>query len=282
MSKHTSFRIGGPADAWAEARNEGELAACLAFAREQGVPLTVLAAGTNVLVRDGGIRGLVLSLGGDFEAFRVDGTRVRAGAAINLALLARKTAFAGLAGLEWAIGIPGSLGGALVMNAGAHGGEMSRVVRRVGLLRRGSPETLDAAECGFAYRTSAFKGAEAGSLVLTWADLELEPGDTVALKAAMDGALAKRKASQPIDQANAGCVFKNPAGASAGRMIEDCGLKGRRQGGALISPLHANFVVNTGGAKASEVLALMEETRAAVRERFGVELEREILVLGED
>lgn len=284
LSRHTSFHIGGPADAWAGVSNEAELLACLAFAKSRGAALTLLAAGTNVLVKDGGIRGMVLVLGGDFEAFSVDGAKVRAGAAMNLALLARKTALAGLQGLEWAVGIPGSLGGALVMNAGAHGGEMKQVVRSVGLVLDGRPETWPAEACGFAYRHSRFKDKDLahGALVLTRAEMELTPAPVEGLKLRMDEALAKRKASQPLGIPNAGCVFKNPEGDSAGRMIEACGLKGRRHGGAEISPVHANFVVNTGGAKASDVLDLMEEARAAVKARFGVTLLNEVLVLGED
>jgi UDP-N-acetylmuramate dehydrogenase len=282
LSKHTSFRIGGPAEAWAGVSNEAELLRCLAFAKEQGAAVTLLAAGTNVLVRDGGIPGLVLSLEGDFEGFSIDGSTVRAGAAMNLALLARKTALAGLQGLEWAVGIPGSLGGALVMNAGAHGGEMKQVVRRVGLVLDGSPAVWPAQDCGFAYRHSRFKERPLGSLVLTWAEMELLPAPVEGLKLRMDEALAKRKASQPLGLPNAGCVFKNPEGDSAGRMIEACGLKGRRLGGAEISPVHANFVVNAGGAKASDVLALMDLAKTEVQARFGVELRKEILVLGEE
>ncbi|HTB23236.1 MAG TPA: UDP-N-acetylmuramate dehydrogenase [bacterium] len=282
LSRHTSFHIGGPADAWVDASTEADLLACLAFAKAQKVALTLLAGGTNVLVRDGGIRGLVLSLDGDFEAFSVDGNKVRAGAAMNLALLARKTALAGLEGLEWAVGIPGSLGGGLVMNAGAHGGEMKQVVRRVGLVADGAPQVWSAEDCGFAYRHSRFKEFAPGSLVLTWAEMELKSAPVEELKRRMDEALAKRKASQPLGLPNAGCVFKNPAGDSAGRMIEACGLKGRRRGGAEISAVHANFVVNAGGAAAADVLGLMAEARAAVQERFGVALLDEVLVLGED
>lgn len=282
LARHTSFRVGGPADAWIRAESEAELLECLAFARGAGVSLTLLAQGTNVLVRDGGVRGLVLALGGDFEAHSISGTSVRAGAAMNLALLARKTALAGLKGLEWAVGIPGSLGGGLVMNAGAHGGELKPAVRRVGLVLDGEPKAWAAEECGFAYRHSAFKGYAPGRLILTWAELELAPAPVEELKAAMDSALAKRKASQPLELPNAGCVFKNPDSGPAGRLIEECGLKGRRLGGAQISPLHANFVVNLGGARASDILGLMAEAKAEVARRFGVELKEEILVLGED
>ena len=280
MSRHTSFKIGGPAEAWAEPHDEAELAACLASAKALGAPVTLLSGGTNVLVLDGGIPGLVLSLDGGFSEWRAEGSRVSAGAGMNLALLARKCSLAGLGGLEWAVGIPGSLAGGLVMNAGAHGGEMKQVVRSVSLVLDGQPQRWDAEACGFSYRHSRFKELEPGRLVLTGAELELRPEPVEALKARMDEALAKRRASQPLDQPNAGCVFKNPEGGSAGRLIEEAGLKGRRLGSAMISDKHANFVVNLGGATAQDVLGLMREARAAVRARSGVELKDEILVLG--
>ena len=282
LARHTSFKIGGPAEAWAEPQDEAQLMACLAFAAQAGAPVTLLAGGTNVLVRDGGIAGLVISLEGKFKDLEIHGSTVRAGAALNLALLARKCSLAGLGGLEWAVGIPGSLGGGLVMNAGAHGGEMKDVVQQVGLVQAGTLKVLAAADCGFAYRHSAFKQAAPGSLVLLWAELKLQPAPVEELKAKMDEALAKRKASQPLELPNAGCVFKNPEGASAGRLIEEAGLKGRQHGGAQISEKHANFVVNTGGATASDVLALMQAAREAVKARTGVELKDEILILGAD
>ncbi len=282
LARHTSFRVGGPADAWARAENLDELLACLGFARDAGLPVTFLARGTNVLVRDGGIRGLVLTLGGAFEEVRVEGARVRAGAAASFPALARRTALAGLKGLEWGAGIPGSVGGALVMNAGAHGGEVRGAVRSVSLVLDGRVEEWPGEECGFAYRHSRFKGFEPGRLVLTGAEFALEPAPVGELKAAMEAALERRRATQPLELPNAGCAFKNPEGDSAGRLIEACGLKGLRLGGAAISPVHANFVVNEGGARAADILALMGRAREAVRERFGVELREEILVLGEE
>jgi UDP-N-acetylmuramate dehydrogenase len=279
LARHTSFKIGGPAEAMAFAHSDAELQACLAFAKAHGLPVTLLAGGTNVLVRDGGIRGLVVTLEGGFKDFSVEGSLLRAGAGMNLALLARKASLAGLAGLEWAIGIPGSLGGGLVMNAGAHGGEMKDVVVRVGALEEGILKTFSAADCGFEYRSSRFKR---GGIVLLWAEMQLAPAPVEGLKAAMEHALASRKASQPLDLPNAGCVFKNPEGQSAGRLIEQAGLKGERLGGAQISEKHANFVVNTGGAKASDVLGLMQLSRRKVKEKFGVDLVDEVLVLGED
>lgn len=279
LAKHSSFKIGGPADAMAFVHDEQELLACLRFAREHQVPVTLLAGGTNVLVKDGGIRGLVVTLEGSFKEHSINGTMLRAGAGMNLALLSRKASLAGLKGLEWAVGIPGSLGGGLVMNAGAHGGEMKDVVTRVGGIENGEIKTWGAQDCGFEYRNSRFKHS---GIVLLWAEMKLTEAPVEELKAAMDHALDSRKATQPLELPNAGCVFKNPEGQSAGRLIDQAGLKGTKLGGAQISEKHANFVVNVGGARAGDVLGLMEQARAAVKAKFGVELKNEVLVLGED
>ena len=279
MSRHTSFKIGGAAEAFCRVENEAELVACIQFARENGLPVFFLAGGTNLLVRDGGIRGVCVKLEGDFKAIRIDGRHVKAGAGMNLALVARKAAKAGLSGLEFGIGIPGSLGGAVIMNAGAHGQDISGVCRSLGLLRDGKPLTVDAEEAGFAYRHSAFK---LSSDLVLWAHLELTPADPNEIEARMNDVLSRRKASQPLDLPNAGCVFKNPEGDSAGRLIELCGLKGLSKGGAEISPLHANFVVNKGGATASDVIWLMTEARRLVREKTGIDLKHEVLVVGVD
>jgi UDP-N-acetylmuramate dehydrogenase len=280
MSRHTSFKIGGPADALAKPASVAELKACLAFAHEAGLGVFFLAGGTNLLVKDGGIRGLVVKLEGEFKDIAFQGSRLHAGAGANLALIAKKAAVEGLSGLEFAVGIPGTLGGGLVMNAGAHGGELSQVVRSIGMLDAARESVLEipASQARFEYRSSRFKGT--GELLL-WADMELKPGLRQDIDARMEEVLSKRKASQPIHLPNAGCVFKNPPGGSAGRLIEEAGLKGRRVGGAVISDLHANFVVNTGGAKASDVLALMEEARLKVKERAAVDLENEVLIVGE-
>jgi UDP-N-acetylmuramate dehydrogenase len=281
MAKHCSFKLGGPAEAWAQPHDQLELAECLKAAKALGAPLTILAGGTNVLVLDGGIPGLVLSLDGGFNRFSLDDDGVvSAGAGFSLALLARKTALSGLAGLEWAVGIPGSVGGGLVMNAGAHGGEMKDVVSRVRVLVDGQPEDWSAEQCGFAYRHSAFKGVEPGRLIALGAQFRLTPAEPEALKARMDEALAKRKASQPLEWPNAGSVFKNPPGQAAGALIEQCGLKGLSRGGAQISEKHANFVVNKGGATAADVQWLMQAARDAVRQKFDVELVDEVLTLG--
>ena len=278
MAKHSSFKIGGPADALAKPGNVAELKAALGFAKQNGLPVFFLAGGTNLLVKDGGIRGLTLKLEGEFKDIAIDGLKLKAGAGANLALISKKAGLAGLTGLEFAVGIPGSLGGGLVMNAGAHGGELSQVVTKIGLLEDAEVREIPAGEAGFEYRNSKFKG---GRMLLLWAEMELRAGDPAEIERVMQEALGKRKATQPIHLPNAGCLFKNPVGQSAGRMIEEAGLKGLREGGAQISELHANFVVNTGGAKAKDVLALMELTRAKVKEKFGVVLDNEVLIVGE-
>ena len=251
LARHSSFKIGGPADCLARPGDEAELLACLNFAREKGLPVFLLAGGTNLLVRDGGIRGLTLKLEGSFRELSLHGNLARAGAGMNLALLAKKTALAGLAGIECLVGV----------------------------LEAGALRTLANEDCGFEYRHSKFKGA---ATLLLWAELQLRQAEPAELQARMEEALAKRRATQPLDLPNAGCVFKNPVGASAGRLIDECGLKGRRIGGAEISAVHANFVVNTGAARAADVLALMEEARRVVFEKKGVRLEDEVLVVGED
>jgi UDP-N-acetylmuramate dehydrogenase len=279
MRLHTSFRIGGPADALALVKDRAELKACLDWAVESSLPVFVLAAGTNLLVRDGGLRGLAVKLEGEFKEVAIDGDRVRSGAGAMLAAVARRAGERGLSGLEWAVGIPGTLGGALVMNAGAHGGELAQVVRRLGLLEGGALREIPAVEAGFGYRSSRFK---AGGSLLLWAEMELTPGEPLEIQARMRESLDRRRASQPLELPNAGCVFKNPAGDSAGRLIEEAGLKGLRHGGAEISTRHANFVVNQGDARAADVLWLMEEARQAVLAKSGIKLENEILVLGEE
>lgn len=279
LSRHTSFKMGGPADAFARPGSVAELKACLDFTKQHGQPVFFLAGGTNLLVRDLGIRGLVIKLEGEFKEITIEGAKVRAGAGANLALLSKKVSLVDLSGLEFAIGIPGTVGGGLVMNAGAHGQELSQVTRRIGYLDKGEVREMGPEEAGFEYRNSRFKNS---GLILLWAELELKVGNSAEIEKRMKEMLLKRKISQPQGVPTAGCVFKNPAGAeSAGRLIEQCGLKGLSQGGAAISNVHANFMVNQGTAKASDVLALMKKARQAVKEKFNVDLADEILIVGE-
>jgi UDP-N-acetylmuramate dehydrogenase len=282
LSRHTSFRIGGPADAWVEVEDAAEIRLLQRTARSAGVPLCVLGIGTNVLVSDRGVRGIVVKLGralGEF-VWQVEGeqTRVRAGAAAPFKKLVVEAATRHLSGLEFAEGIPGSIGGGLLMNAGAFGGEMSDVVAAVGAVHpdRGAFE-LACDELHFGYRRFDLPN----ELIVTWVDFVLAAGDPQVVRARMQDAKRKRDAHQPLGLPNAGSIFKNPPGTHAGRLIDSAGLKGRRVGGAMVSERHANFIVNVGNATAHDVKELMDEIRAAVWQSSQVQLVPEIKLVGE-
>lgn len=274
----TSFRIGGPADFFVVVEDEDELSAAMAAAHRNGAAAFCLGAGTNLLVSDRGIRGLVVKLGEAFSAIRIEGMQVSAGAAAQFGALVETVVDRGLAGLEFGEGIPGTVGGGLVMNAGAFGGEMARVVRLVhGVAETGVRRALTRDEVGFAYRRTALPAR----FVITRVDFELAPGDREALWARVLEVRGKRSARQPRGAPNAGSVFKNPPGAFAGRLLESAGLKGTRIGGAAFSGQHANFIVNLGGARADEVRELIELARERVRASAGVMLEAEVKLVGE-
>lgn len=274
----TSFRIGGPADLYLLLEDEDELAATVAAAQRHAVVLFCLGSGTNLLVSDRGIRGLVVKLGPGFARLELDGCGVRAGAAAQFGELARMTAARGLAGLEFGEGIPGSVGGGLMMNAGAFGGEMACVVTAVrGVDAAGQVRMLAKPEVGFAYRRASLPPR----FILTRVDCMLAPGDPETLRARIAEIHAKRMSRQPDGVPNAGSVFKNPPGSFAGRLLDAAGLKGERRGGAAFSTRHANFIVNLGGARAGEVRALIELARERVRASAGVVLEPEIRLVGE-
>jgi UDP-N-acetylmuramate dehydrogenase len=278
LAPRVAFRIGGPADAFVRPKTAVQLARVLAIAREERVPVTVLGTGSNVLVSDLGIRGITLRLSGELADVHIDGGSIEAGAgALNAPLVALALNL-GLVGIEFLATIPGTFGGALIMNAGAHGGEIGRFVESVTLVNRAlEVESRPGSDCDFAYRTSGFASGE----VLTGARLLVTRGDARAARAHLKQMRDARRRTQPSDHPNAGSIFKNPSGDHAGRLIEACGLKGRRIGGALISPLHANFIVNAGGASAKDVVMLADEVRRCVKDRFGVELEWEVRRLGE-
>jgi UDP-N-acetylmuramate dehydrogenase len=284
LSRHTTIGIGGPADAYFAARTEEQLRAALRTARQHAVPAFILGAGSNVVILDGGVRGLVIENATDQVEGPVPngaGFKVGAASGVSLAALARRLAFAGYAGLEWACGIPGTLGGAVVYNAGAYDRSLLDVLKGVrvvdpanGILEM-RPEEL-----ALGYRNSAFtRGAMRGHVVLSL-DLALQKGDPAALRARVRELDARRLAAQPRGR-NAGSMFKNPAEHPAGWLIDQTGLRGHRIGNAQISDQHTNFFLNLGGARAADVLALMELTRSRVRERFGVELENEVALVGE-
>jgi len=275
----TTLRVGGPADRLAAPETVDDLAALLAVAADAGVPVFMLGKGSDIVVADAGIRGLVIRTRAD--AVTIDGTSLRAETGASMTALAKRCAREGLAGFDWAISIPGSLGGAVWANAGAHGGEMSQVVREVEVhdLAGGLRRTIAAAECGFAYRDSRFKR---GSEIVLAATIDLERGDPDAITALVDGHQAHRRATQPLADQNAGSVFRNPPGDHAGRLIEAADLKGHRIGTAHVSELHANFIVTDRGAgRPSDVRALGDHVRATVADRFGVELRYEIEFVGD-
>ncbi len=282
MSLHTSFRIGGPADLYAVATSAQELVELVSLAREHDMPYLIIGRGTNILVADRGIRGLVIENGGQ-EIWFEDDVVLYAESGALLGDLARESARRGLGGLEWAVGIPGSVGGAIVGNAGAYSSYVGDVARKATVLAPdGTVRELSAREIGFGYRTSRFKG-QAGKgrqEVVLSAEFVLHPEPVHALAEKMADYTRRREASQPTEP-SAGSVFKRTEQYPAGFLIEQAGLKGARIGGAQISPKHANFIVNLGGAKAADVKALIDLAQERVREQFGVELELEVELIGE-
>ena len=278
MSRHTTFRVGGPAALMALPKTEREARLALRAAHDLGVEPFFLGNGSNLLAADEGYPGFIVKLTGDFDDQReVDG-QLEAGSAQLLSRLARAAWGRGLTGLEFAAGIPGTVGGAIVMNAGAYGGEMAQVVASVRVMdRAGNIEEVPNAACDFAYRHSAFSGGE--RLILS-ARFALTPGDPAEIKAKMDDLNARRKEKQPLEYPSAGSTFKRPPGHYAAALIDQCGLKGLRVGGAQVSEKHAGFVINTGGATCADVLALMDQVRERVYRETGVTLEPEVRYLG--
>lgn len=282
MSLHTSFHIGGPADLYAVATNAHELVELVSLARKHDIPYFIIGRATNILVADKGIRGLVIENGGQEICFEDDVVLYTESGAL-LENLARESARRGLGGLEWAVGIPGSAGGAIVGNAGAYGGYISDVARKVTVLTTdGTVQELSAKEIGFAYRTSRFKGqaAKGEQEVILAAELMLRPETAQILAEKMADYTRRRAESQPTEP-SAGSIFKRTEQYPAGFLIEQAGLKGTRIGGAQISPKHANFFVNLGGARAADVKALIDLAREQVWKQFGQQLELEIELVGE-
>jgi UDP-N-acetylmuramate dehydrogenase len=278
LAELTSFRIGGPADVLLTVEREEELRAAMAAAWCARVPAFCLGAGTNLLVSDRGVRGLVVHLGDGFTHLEFEGTRVCAGAAAHFGTLVQEAIERGLKGLEFGEGIPGSVGGGLVMNAGAFGGEIARVVKLVhGVNEQGESLALSGAEVKFSYRRTDLPPR----FVITRVDFELEPGDREELRARVAELKAKRASRQPRGLPNAGSIFKNPPGNFAGWLLENAGLKGARMGAAAFSAEHANFIVNLGGARAQDVRALIELAQSRVKEQSGVALEAEVRMIGE-
>jgi len=277
LSGRTTLRIGGPARYFAEVHDVDALAALLRASRAEGLEVLALGKGSNLLVEDAGFAGVVFTLAGDFLTTRIDPPDVFAGGGVSLMSLAVATQGAGLSGLENLSGIPSSLGGAVRINAGSYGTEIFEVLVAVDLVSgRGERRTVPASEIPHGYRWTALSETDD---VVSGAVLRLVPRAPEVIAARMDEVTAKRKRALP-KQPNAGSIFKNPPGLFAGKLLEECGLKGRRIGGAEISPVHANVIVNLGHATAADVRALMDEMKRTVIERFGIELVPEIRVLG--
>ena len=278
LAEYTSWKIGGPADAWIVAQNESQLAGVMRFCLRRRMPSFVLGSGSNLLVGDGGIRGLVLQLAGDFAsiAVREDGNAVvvEAGASASMALMTAKAASAGAAGIGSLAGIPGTVGGSLRMNAGTDR-EMGDFVRDVWVQSPGKPDA-HAVSVQYFYRHTTL----ARDAVVARVTLQFERGDPKTVREEMQHRLVRRKKTQPIALPNAGSCFRNPDGDKAARLIEAAGAKGWREGGAEVSALHANFINNTGGATAKDVATLLARVRRAVHERFGVELQLEVHLVG--
>ncbi|MBI2708292.1 MAG: UDP-N-acetylmuramate dehydrogenase [Actinobacteria bacterium] len=275
----TTYRVGGPAALLVEAADHPALRRLAAALAGTGTPTLVVGRGSNLLVADAGFPGVAVVLGEAFSSADVDGTLVRAGGAASLPVVARRTVAAGLSGFEWAVGVPGSVGGAVRMNAGGHGADMAASLVRVRVvdLASGEDEDVAAADLALGYRRSALGPSD----VVVRADLRLAPGDRAAGEATIAEIVRWRRANQPGGQ-NAGSVFTNPPGESAGRLIESAGCKGLRVGSATVSPKHANFFQADEGGSADDVRALMEEVRRRVRESAGVDLQPETVMVGFD
>jgi UDP-N-acetylmuramate dehydrogenase len=278
LKRYTAWKIGGPADALLEPRGADELIEAVQRAREHGVPVTVLGGGTNVLVRDGGVRGLTIRLAKSLTGVRIEDRSVTAEAGILYPALANATAGRGLAGLEFATGIPGTVGGAVYMNAGAYGGETRDVLDWADVFRDGKVVRMRNADLEFSYRRSVLH--DHPDWVVLRAGYTLEPGDPAELKARIKEFRAQRMNGSP-NRPSCGSTFKRPPGDFPGRVIEEAGLKGTRVGQIEVSPVHANYLVNLGGGTAKDALELIGLVKEKVRERLGIELEPEVRVVGE-
>ena len=279
LDKYTSFGIGGPADVMVFPEGAADVQAALRLCREERVPYLVLGGGSNLLVRDGGFRGVVLHLEGVFTQLNVEGKRVWAGAGVRLSRLVAFCSKLALSGVECLAGVPGTVGGAVRGNAGAFGGSIADHLVAVRLLtREGDEHVFSRDRMEFSYRRSSLPE---GCVILE-AAFDLEQGDTGEIRRRISANLVQRNRGQPVEWRSAGSVFKNPPGEYAGRLVEKAGLKGVRVGGACISPKHGNFIINLGGATATDILALIDLMQRQVREKMQVELELEVRVVGEE
>lgn len=278
MAGHTTFRIGGPADCFLQPENEEQLIQVQRYLSKMGIPFFVLGNGSNLLVSDGGYRGVIIQIGRKMSRIEVEGCIIKAQAGAPLAQVAKTAMEYGLTGLEFASGIPGTVGGGVVMNAGAYDGELSRVVVRVNAVNsEGESMELDNETMEFGYRTSAVKNS---SLTVTEVIFGLEKGDREQIRTKMDDFAARRREKQPLEYPSAGSTFKRPEGYFAGKLIMEAGLRGYQCGGARVSDKHCGFVINTGGATAEDVRDVIHEVQEQVKDKFHVTLETEVIFLG--
>jgi UDP-N-acetylenolpyruvoylglucosamine reductase len=278
LARYTTLGTGGSASAFARPRSVAEVEELLRFADARGLAVATVGLGSNLLVADEGVDALVLKLDGDVAAVAVDGQRIRAGGGAANAVVLHRARDAGLGGFEFACAIPGTIGGGVWMNGGAYGGDFEQVLERVHVATAEGTGWLSPAELGLSYRHSDLRHGQ----VVVEAELSLRPRDSAEIKAEVAELNARRKAAQPTNRRTFGSVFKNPEHElTAGRMLEACGLKGYRIGGAQISPKHANFIENAGDARTADAVALMQEARRRAHEQYGVELRHEVELLGE-
>ena len=279
MKKHTTFRLGGPADFFLCPSDVNQIPEIIHICREEGIPWFVLGNGSNLLVSDQGYRGVVIQIYKNMNQITVEGTRIYAQAGALLSAVSKKAMEAGLTGMEFASGIPGTLGGAAVMNAGAYGGEMKDILVSVTVLTdEGEQKVLEVEDLNLGYRTSVIK--EKGYIVLDVV-LQLQVGDRDAIRNRMEELKVQRVTKQPLEYPSAGSTFKRPEGYFAGKLIEDAGLRGYRVGGAQVSEKHCGFVINTGDATTSDVVQLIHDVQNIIWNKFKVKLEPEIKFLGD-
>lgn len=279
LASRTSFGIGGPAEYYLELSRPDAMERALDGCVERGIPYFLLGAGTNLLIADRGIEGLVVRV--ENRDHQVDGTRVRAGAGLKMMRLARIVADANLRGFEFAIGVPGAVGGAIYQDAGCWGKEVREVLVEVeGFVPGRGRQAWKPADLALGYRTSSLRDGDLRGALVVSATVQLQRGDGEEAKQLMATLTRERNATQPIKTKNCGSVFKNPPGDSAGRLVQAAGLKGARQGNAVVSSLHGNFIVNEGGATASDVRRLIDQVMAEVKRRFGAQLEPEVEMVG--
>ncbi|MSS20242.1 UDP-N-acetylmuramate dehydrogenase [Pseudoramibacter porci] len=279
MRDHTTFRVGGPADFIVFPENQEQLAEIAGLCCTNEIPFFLMGNGSNLLVRDGGFRGVIINTR-QMTTVVTDGSRVVAQAGALLRAVAKEALAHSLKGFEFASGIPGTIGGAAIMNAGAYGGEMKDVIAKVHIMTPdGKFETVDGRDCHFGYRQSRMRDA---CEVVTAVELALEPGDPETIRARMQELNQRRRDKQPLNYPSAGSTFKRPEGYFAGKLIQDAGLKGYRVGGAMVSQKHSGFVINADGATAADVLQLIGDVQRKVKAQFGVDLEPEVITIGED